>query len=261
MKAIILNSGVGNRMGELTHRRPKCLVELCHGETILSRQVDFLAGNNITDIVITTGPFQEKIKDYLKEKYGENKKISFTYIYNELFQSTNYIYSLYLAKDAALGAAEKTMDFSPDKSPDKSPGIEDEIILMHGDLVFTHTGPLKLLNSSSKDTVLVDSSPEIPEKDFKCRIEDGHITKIAVDLFGPDCRFLFPMYKLSTATYEKWLNAMENFVAAGKTNVYAENALNEILHITPLKPLYYKDEFCAEVDDEEDLNIAKKTLY
>lgn len=257
MKAIILNSGLGNRMGDLTKDKPKCLVALSQGETILSRQVDFLERNNIKEIIITTGPFEEMIKDYLNNLYGHKDDIKLTYIRNDLYDSTNYIYSLYLAKEAVIGSPQKEMAGLNSKNHNG----EEEILLMHGDLVFTDAGPLKLLNSPVKDAVLVDSSPQIPEKDFKCRIKDGIITEIGVDVFGDDCRFLFPMYRLKLATYSKWLHAMEDFVAAGKTGVYAENALNKILETTPLRPVYYKDDFCAEVDDVEDLKTAIKMLY
>ncbi len=244
MKAIILNSGLGNRMGELTEELPKCLVELSRGETILSRQVDFLLRNNIRKIIITTGPFDDKIENYLQEKYTQKIKdagTEFTFLRNTRYQTTNYIYSLYLARDAAQNS--------------------QEILLMHGDLVFTDSGPLQLLSSPYKDSVLVDSSPQLPEKDFKCRLRDGLIVEIGVNLFGEDCRFLFPMYRLSMETYNKWLDEMARFVDAGKTNVYAENALNEILENIPLYPVFYENLFCAEVDDKEDLEKALKNLY
>ena len=43
MKALILNSGLGKRMGELTNEHPKCMTELSIGKTIVSRQLSQLA--------------------------------------------------------------------------------------------------------------------------------------------------------------------------------------------------------------------------
>ena len=39
MKALILNSGMGSRMGVLTSEHPKCMTEISNRETILSRQL------------------------------------------------------------------------------------------------------------------------------------------------------------------------------------------------------------------------------
>ena len=37
MKALILNSGKGSRMGDLTKTHPKCMTEIASMETIISR--------------------------------------------------------------------------------------------------------------------------------------------------------------------------------------------------------------------------------
>lgn len=55
MNALILNSGLGSRMGELTKRQPKCMTEISSGETILSRQLHGLMLVGVQDVVITTG--------------------------------------------------------------------------------------------------------------------------------------------------------------------------------------------------------------
>lgn len=39
MKALILNSGLGHRMGVLTSEHPKCMTEVSATDTILSRQL------------------------------------------------------------------------------------------------------------------------------------------------------------------------------------------------------------------------------
>jgi len=42
MKALILNSGLGSRMGEITKTHPKCMTEILEEETIVSRQLKLL---------------------------------------------------------------------------------------------------------------------------------------------------------------------------------------------------------------------------
>ena len=53
MKAVILNSGLGTRMGELTKEHPKCMTEIAPGETIVSRQLRLLSEAGIQEIVMT----------------------------------------------------------------------------------------------------------------------------------------------------------------------------------------------------------------
>ena len=64
MKALILNSGMGSRMGVLTSEHPKCMTEISPRETILSRQLTQLAEAGVKQAVITTGLFEQVLKDY-----------------------------------------------------------------------------------------------------------------------------------------------------------------------------------------------------
>ena len=110
MKVLILNSGTGKRMGKLTENKPKCLVELYNGETILERQIRILGELGISDFIITTGPFKELIVN--KSKYFSNFK--FTFVENNDHENTNYIVSMHNVREL----------------------LDDDIILLHGDLVF-----------------------------------------------------------------------------------------------------------------------------
>ena len=55
MKALILNSGLGSRMGVLTSEHPKCMTEISSKETILSRQLKMITHAGIEEVVMTTG--------------------------------------------------------------------------------------------------------------------------------------------------------------------------------------------------------------
>ena len=88
MKAIIYNSGLVKRMGDLTKDRPKSMVELKNGETIFERQLRLLRECGIKDIVVTTGPFKEKIEAVTKEPQFADMK--FTLVENPVYDKTNY---------------------------------------------------------------------------------------------------------------------------------------------------------------------------
>lgn len=66
MKALILNSGKGSRMGDLTKTHPKCMTEIASMETIISRQLRQVAEQGISEVIITTGPFEEKLIHYVE---------------------------------------------------------------------------------------------------------------------------------------------------------------------------------------------------
>ena len=64
MKALILNSGLGPRMGVLTSEHPKCMTEISKTETILSRQLKLLADVGVREVVMTTGYFDDVLVNY-----------------------------------------------------------------------------------------------------------------------------------------------------------------------------------------------------
>ena len=88
MKAIILNSGMGSRMGSLTAEQPKCMTKISANETILSRQLKMLADFEIEDVIITTGKFAEELMEYCESL---DLPLNYTFIYNDKYIETNYI--------------------------------------------------------------------------------------------------------------------------------------------------------------------------
>lgn len=232
MKAIILNSGIGKRMKPFTDKNPKCFAKV-NGETLLERQIRILKEYNINDFIITIGPFEPKIKNIIKNKFP---KIKVEYIKNPLYESTNYIYSIFLAKDF----------------------INDDIILLHGDIIFEEELFGKLIGSKHPNCVLVNNWMKPPEKDFKGRIQEDTIKEIGVNVFGKNAFFLAPVYKLSKKSFNIWVDKIKEFINKGRTNEYAENAFNEISSKIKLYPLYFQKELCMEIDNFDDLRLAEK---
>ncbi|MFC1621030.1 NTP transferase domain-containing protein [Candidatus Omnitrophota bacterium] len=234
MKAVILNSGIGSRMGKETKDIPKCLINIGHSETILSRQLNILINNGIDDITITTGYCGSQIKDYITNFSSSH----ISCVYNPKYRSTNCIYSLYLVGDVG----------------------DEDVILMHGDVVFEQAIFKRLLEPEKENTVLVKRTKEFLDKDFRGRIKDGKVTEIAIGICAADSYPIFPVYKLSNEFYRLWINEIDKFVTSGKIGVYAENALNKILKSVKLEPVYFDSGLCMEVDTEADLQAARKLI-
>lgn len=88
MKALILNSGLGRRMGVLTSEHPKCMTEISSKDTILSRQLRLIASSGIKEVVITTGYFDDVLVNYC---HSLDLPLEFTFVNNPIYDKTNYI--------------------------------------------------------------------------------------------------------------------------------------------------------------------------
>ncbi len=228
MKALILASGAGTRLSPLTDSLPKTLLDV-GGNTILGRQLSALTRYGITDVIITTGPFRETIEEHVRR----NHQLDVTFVHNPVYESTNYIYSLWLARDL----------------------IDSDILLLHADLLFDDMLVGRLIEAND-NRVLVNRNVEPPEKDFKALIENGVVTRIGVDITGADAFFCAPMYRFSLDSFRIWLAEIDNFVRDKRVDCYAEEALNRVSDRIDLHPLYY-EEFCMEIDTLEDLELAR----
>lgn len=234
MKALILNSGMGSRLGEFTLNKPKCLLGIGGGETIIARQLKLLSDFGIKDVIITTGYLESLLREYCDSL---EIPINITFVNNPLFKETNYIYSIYLAKDFLK---------------------DEDLILIHGDLVFGADVLSDLLNSNGS-AMAVSSTLPLPKKDFKAVIEDGKIIKVGVDFFK-NALAAEPLYKLTNKDLKIWLDEIERFCESGNTKVYAENALNEVSGNMNISPLDVKNTLCGEIDDMHDLENMKKLI-
>ena len=219
----------------MTYEIPKPLIKIIEDKTILEYQIDNLIGCGIRNIIITTGPFEDKIKMHVKEKYP---KLDVTYVNNPKYETTNYIYSIWLTKGL----------------------IDDDIILLHGDLLFDKKLLEKLINEKCENCVLVNRGIKPPEKDFKAVIENNRVVKIGVEFSGENAFFSAPLYKFSKSDFLCWLDEVERFIKKEDIKRYAEDAFNKISDKIVLHPLYFDDELCMEIDTMEDLEIARKLI-
>jgi len=237
MKVLILNSGKGTRMGSITKKQPKCMTYITKEDTILSRQLRLFNEVGIREVVITTGPFHKELMEYCDSL---DLDIEYTFINNKLYDETNYIYSIYLAKNDVI----------------------DDVILVHGDLIFDKELLVRVVNESVS-CMTVDSKATLPEKDFKAVINYNNgkmkIHKIGVEFFH-NAVAAQPLYKLKKKDWKIWLDEIELFCKAQKVNCYAENAFNSASDVINLYGLEIGCSLCGEVDNVDDLNLMKKKL-
>lgn len=223
-------------MGVLTSEHPKCMTEISPRETILSRQLQLLADAGITEVVMTTGAFDSVLVSYCKSL---ELPLNITFVKNPVYDKTNYIYSIYCAREYLK---------------------DEDIILMHGDLVFENTVFDEVV-ASETSCMTASSTLALPEKDFKAVAADGKVQKVGIEFFN-DAMAAQPLYKLMKDDWNKWLDVIVAYCESGdeaKKKCYAENALNEITDKN-IAVLDFTDRLCAEIDNPEDLAVVSSKL-
>jgi len=111
MQAIILAAGMGNRLGKYTQNNTKCMLEI-NGKKLIHRALHALETNGIQKCILVVGYQKQNVIDLIGSQFG---KMKIEYISNDVYDKTNNIYSLYLAKDNLL---------------------EDDTLLLESDLIF-----------------------------------------------------------------------------------------------------------------------------
>lgn len=231
MKALILAAGVGRRLGACA-ATPKCLLRVAPDTTLLDLQLHSLQALGIREVVVAVGHGADRVQQHLR-RYRE---LSCTAVLNPDYTTTNYIYTLHLCRHL----------------------LDDDLLLLHGDLVF-EPALLESLLAHRGSGALVDRELCAASKDFVARIEDGRVREIGVGLPGPR-HPVAPLYRLTAADMARWSEAISDLVTAGRVQCYAEDALNRILDGLRFEPVWFSDALCMEIDTISDLRRARRLL-
>lgn len=234
MKAVIFNSGLGHRMGDATKTQHKSMTQLTDGETIFHRQLRLLRAEGITDFIVTTGPFA----DQLKAEAADFPGLNFVFVPNPIYDKTNYIYSMYLAREF----------------------MDDDLVFLHGDLVFNRKLVHDVLACPDKNTGTVHFSKALPEKDFKARVCNGKLLEVSIHIFDENCFAFQPFYKMDKATAGAWIAKVSEFIEKGENKCYAENALNEIFPELNVRAFSYEGYYIDEIDNMDDYHRVKQEI-
>ena len=185
----------------------------------------------VTEAVVTTGHLADTLITYL-ESLGSG--IRFHFVHNPKYRETNYIYSMYLARNLLRG---------------------QDVISLHGDLVL-HPAVMDALAASGRSVMAVDSTLPLPDKDFKALIQDGRIRRVGVDCFDAGSVECQAAYHWQAADFSSWMDEIERFVERGDVKCYAENAFNAVSGEIPLYPLECGGRLCAEIDNQADREVV-----
>ena len=156
MKAIILAAGRGERLGELTKDRPKCLLELADGMTVLGNQLKSINMSSIDEIIIVTGHCSQQVEKYVKENYNQ---LNIRCLYNPFYKTHNNLVSLWLALRT----------------------VENDIIVINGDDVFHYSilNELLLCPDDQKAVMVMNRKKQYTEEDMKIVTVDNCVRKVS----------------------------------------------------------------------------------
>ncbi|MEO5583012.1 MAG: phosphocholine cytidylyltransferase family protein [Saprospiraceae bacterium] len=238
MKAVILAAGVASRLRPLTDDTPKCLLKV--GEkNILSYTMDHLLVNGINDIIIVTGYLQEQIRDFIAEAYFA---VDVKFIYNELYSSTNNIYSLWLAKEELLG---------------------EDMLLLDSDILFDQRIIAQLLHSGYENCLALKRH-EVGGEEIKIKVDpDGIILQIGKDVIPREAiGESIGIEKFNSAFVNKLYKTLDyKIVLDQKVNIFYEAAFQDLIREGEQIFVVDVTEFsCMEIDTVHDFTVAQDMI-
>jgi histidinol-phosphate/aromatic aminotransferase/cobyric acid decarboxylase-like protein/choline kinase len=241
MKAIILAAGRGARMRPLTDSKPKAMLQVA-GQTIIERMLRLLTAHGISEICVVTGYCRDQLENHLCSSFPD---VRFTFVFNDVYDKTNNIYSMHLA-----------FEHFP---------VDDDVLLIESDLVFTKDVLEPILRTTHKNVALVDKYQV--GMDGTVVTVDGELIAniIPPHLQGPGFDFsdkykTLNIYRFSQEFVQTSFRKLLSFYAT----VYNDNCYYEL--ILGLLVYMRQEQIFAcnvsgakwcEVDDANDLRLAE----
>ncbi|MGP1459752.1 MAG: aminotransferase class I/II-fold pyridoxal phosphate-dependent enzyme [Treponema sp.] len=245
MQAIILAAGMGKRLKSYTKDATKCMVKV-NGKTLIEYTIEALIQNKIWRLVVVVGYKGALLKDFIASKFNKENLngMKIEYIENPVYDTTNNIYSLFLAG---------------------SEMAKDDTILLESDLIFKPEILSRLIASPDKNLAVV--SPFEAWMDGTCTLLDenrcitGMLDKVRFN--WEDTAHYYKtvnIYKFSKEfSAQYYLPFLDAYQKAFGKNEYYEQVLKVIsfLSSASLKGLIVSGSDWYEIDDPADLAIAE----
>ena len=240
MQAIILAAGMGKRLKELTHNNTKCMIKV-NGVTLIERMLHQIEKYNLSRIVIVVGYEGQKLINYITTL---DIKVPIIYINNPIYEKTNNIYSLALAKQWLC---------------------QEDTLLFESDLIFEDSVLDAIISDQRETLALVDKYESW--MDGTCvKIDDNDV----IESFIPGKKFKFNeikeyyktvnIYKFSKHfSQTHYVPFLEAYQTALGQNEYYEQVLRVItmLDEPEIFAKRLEGQKWYEIDDIQDLDIAE----
>ena len=232
--ALLLAAGTGSRLLPLTQDMPKCLT-IVNGVPILDRLVSCLNQQGFKRLVVVTGHLENRIREFLGNRRGN---MIIDYIFSPLYETTNNIYSLWMARKI----------------------INEPFLLIESDLVF-HASLLDdmlypdRIAVSSMQPWMDGSTVTINQFDQVDAFQTG-----AADPVDEARYKTVNIYSLSLSSWLGVVERLDQYISAGRVNVYYETVFEEMVadSCLSLQAVYFDNKPWYEIDTIADLAKAEK---
>jgi choline kinase len=228
----LLAAGTGSRLRPLTLDAPKCLT-VVGGKPILERLIDNLRAQGIQKLIVVTGYLKNAIRDFLQQHKGD---MQVEYVFNPVYQTTNNIYSLWLARQA----------------------IKESFLLVECDLVFDPSMLDDMLqpNKIAISNILPWMNGTTVELD-----SDKGVTSFTVgqDIDNTPRYKTVNIYSLSLDSWNKVVDRLGDYISGERLGEYYEAVFADMIADGSLNfdAVFFNENRWYEVDRLEDLNAAE----
>ena len=232
--ALLLAAGTGSRLAPLTDNVPKCLVSV-NEKSILERLVHSLQAHNFNRLVVVVGHQADCIRDFLGTRAGG---MEITYITSHLYETTNNIYSLWLARkviNEPFLLIESDLVFDPEMLEDML--LPDRIAISK--LQPWMNGTTVTINNSQKvEAFYGDESHKHDNNQYKT----------------------VNIYSLSTTTWQLMQEKLDLHISNNMVNGYYETVFSDMVNEGCLSftPVFFEKSRWYEIDTIADLRAAEK---
>lgn len=238
MKALILAAGRGTRIRSIHGEHPKCLIST-DGEAILDHQIQGLFAAGIRSIGIVVGYESQQIMQHVETRYRAELH-RFTFIHNPKFETTNNIYSLWVAREWLRGEAFMCLNAD---------------VLCEPDILIPAANP------AAPISMIVD--PEWRDETMKVVIRNGRVVKMSKKISHAEFNGTYiGITTFSLAIQRDFFRSLDKFVSAGQVNEFFNVAVQELadqgtkIGYTSTAGLSW-----AEIDDPADLAFAREHVF
>lgn len=245
MQALMLAAGMGKRLGRYTKNGTKCMVKV-NGKSLIEHAVESLVQNGIKKFIMVTGYKSNTLKEFIASKFSEKNLngMEIEFIENSVYDKTNNIYSLYLAREFLEN---------------------DDTILLESDIIFDSDILSKIIKSPEKNLAVVSKFESWmdgtcvlldEQKNITGMLDKAHFNFAETENYYKTVNIYKFSKEFSKQYYVPFLKAYQE--AFGK-NEYYETVLKvfTVLGQTKLKALEVPGSQWYEIDDPADLSVAE----
>ncbi len=229
--ALLLAAGTGSRLRPLTNNIPKCLARV-NEAPILEHLVQRLHQYGFKRLVVVVGYLEQSIRDLLDEIAGN---LTVEYIVSPQYETTNNIYSLWLAREI----------------------IQEPFMLIESDLIFT---PPLLEDMLLPDRIAISHIlPWMKGSTVTISAQSPHhVTDLHVNPNGNTNGTTYKtvnIYSLSQQSWHRIIRRLDFYISTGRVNAFYESVFAGMIAdgSLDLECVFFDKAFWYEIDTLHDL--------